>query len=184
LSPILGVLASGITKSKIAVGAYESIASASGTGSSGTITFSSIPSTYKSLQIRGLYRVVAGGDITIMRFNSVSTTSYTRHDLYGDGSTVTAQGFTTTSIFLGPNTAITATNPGVFIADIHNYASTTQNKTTRIFSGVDENGSGSVNLSSGLFNDTSAITSLSIILKDGGSFDTSTRMALYGIKGA
>ena len=31
---------------------YESIASATGTGSSGTITFSSIPSTYQSLQLR------------------------------------------------------------------------------------------------------------------------------------
>jgi hypothetical protein len=46
---ILGIIAS--SKLGVPAGAYESIASATGTGSSATITFSSIPSTYQHLQI-------------------------------------------------------------------------------------------------------------------------------------
>ena len=70
------------------------------------------------------------------------------------------------------------------IIDIHNYASTTQYKTIRIFAGCDDNG-GSYNelsLSSGLFMDTTAISS--ITLAYGGAYQSGTIISLYGIKGA
>ena len=35
---------------------FYSIATANGTGSSGLITFNSIPSTYQHLQVRGIFR--------------------------------------------------------------------------------------------------------------------------------
>ena len=57
---------------------FDSIASATGTGSSGTITFSSIPQTYKHLQIRGIGRldVVTGGVSTRIRLNGDTTSNY------------------------------------------------------------------------------------------------------------
>jgi hypothetical protein len=165
---------------------YESIASATGTGSSGTITFSTISSSYQSLQIRGVFNVSSGSDYLLLRFNSDSSASYTTHSLLGDGANPSTLSLTgRTSIFTCPATgSVQQTNPGTVLIDIHNYTSTTQNKTVKIFGGVDKNGSGSIDLTSGLYINTSAISSISLILQNGGTFTTSSQFALYGIKGA
>ena len=61
---------------------YESIASATGTGSSKTITFSSIPSTYASLQIR-INGFTSSSDNWNIRINGDSGTNYTTHYIVG-----------------------------------------------------------------------------------------------------
>jgi len=163
---------------------FESIASANGTGSSGTITFSSIPSTYTSLQIRGMYSAATTSGVGLyVIVNSDSSSNYAYHTLYGNGSTANAFGAITQNKVYATFGTVSTTTRGVVIADIHNYASTTQNKTLRFFSGEDANGSGTVDLASGLWLSTSAINSVSIVL-EGDSFSTTTQFALYGIKGS
>jgi hypothetical protein len=165
-----------------AAGAFESIASATGTGSSGTVTFSSIPSTYQSLQLR-IACINTTGDNMVLRVNGVTTASYTWHRLRGTGAAASADsGTSATGIFFIDNGG--ATYPSSLIIDIHNYTSTTQNKTVRAFSGLDENGGGSVVLSSGLFINTAAVTSLTFKTETTGNFTTASQFALYGIKGA
>lgn len=173
---------------------YESIATATGTGSSTTITFSSIPGTYKHLQIRGIMRQTGSGggggfsDFRI-RFNSDTANNYAYHQLYADGSTVYNAGSSSaaTTYFeyyaLIPQNGTTANVMGVSIIDIHDYASTTKNKTLRAFNGTDNNGAGWVHLDSGVWLSTSAITSVSLIAPTGINFSTSSTFALYGIKG-
>jgi hypothetical protein len=188
MTPILGIMASGISGSKIATGAFESIATATGTGSSSTITFSSIPSTYKHLQIRGIGRTTraATDSALVVRLNGDTASNYTYHTLLGNGTAASAGGFVTqTNMFLGRaagNTAA-ANLAGVSLIDIVDYASTTKNKTLRSFHGIDANGvfTGDVYLSSGLWLSTSAITSISLIVSDGSSWTTASTFALYGI---
>ena len=178
--PILGIVSSG---ANVAGGAFESIASATGTGSSGTITFSSIPGTYQHLQIRYLGRTNLNA-ATYIRFNSDTGSNYARHYLYGMGTTVYAGGVATqTTIRIGSDGGTDSTQPQVGIIDIHDYASTTKNKTVRTLEGIDKNGSGDINLNSGLWMSTNAITSISIYTNTG-NWDTSSRFALYGIRGA
>lgn len=176
--PIIGTIASSVLKVS---GAFESIASATGTGSSGTITFSSIPSTYQHLQIRMIVDATSGGQS--IRFNSDTGNNYARHNLGGNGASVFASGTASTNqIFVGDDSG---TQRAVIIIDIHDYASTTKNKTVRSIFGIDRNGSGSLYLYSGVWMSTSAITSIS--LGQGlfsGTFGTGTTAALYGIKGA
>lgn len=167
---------------------FESIASATGTGSSGTITFSSIPSTYQHLQIRGnvIPSTANGTQVIGIQFNS-ATSTYRHHYLSGNGSATEAGSGTTTSIRTLQQSALgSATYPVPFVIDIHDYASTTKNKTTRHFIGQDSNNTGavagSVELSSGLWVDTSAINSISILMINA-NFTTSSTVALYGIKG-
>ena len=165
---------------------YESIASATGTGSSGTITFSSIPSTYASLQIRMIAN--DGGDNNIgIRFNSDTSTINTMHILTGDGSTAAASGQININRITNIGWAANTTNVmGASIIDIHDYASTTKNKTVRSFTGRDSNSGDTtsfVRLSSGVWLSTAAITSIQL-LDLGGNFTTSSTFALYGIKGA
>jgi len=178
--PILGIIASSVQKTP--AGSYESIASIAGTGSSGTITFSSIPSTYTSLQVRMI--VNDGADnIVNLRINGDTAANYADHQLSGDGSTVLAGGLTgrTSVRYVGRAPSIASTY-GASIIDIHNYTSTTQNKTVRAFMGRDQNGTGEVYLSSGVWLSTAAVTSLTIFCS--GNFTTASSFALYGIKGA
>ena len=50
--PILGIIASSIQNAIANASSYESIASFTGNGTATNYTFTSIPSTYKSLQLR------------------------------------------------------------------------------------------------------------------------------------
>jgi hypothetical protein len=169
--------------------AFESIATATGTGSSGTISFTSIPSTYTHLQIRGIMRTDEAGATETncyIQVNTATGSTYAYHILRGNGATVTASGgASTTFTFPGNATgaAATASVMGVLIADVLDYASTTKNKTLRYFTGFDRNGAGEVYVSSGLYNATTAITSIQIKTSSN-NWTTATTFALYGIKAA
>lgn len=189
--PILGIVASGANISAN----FDSIASATGTGSSGTVTFSSIPATYQHLQIRCILRndeaSNAYRDLRI-RFNGDTGTNYNAHLLYGNGTTLSATHradantytYITASLDGFPRNSVTSNAMGAVIIDIHNYASTTDNKTSRHFGGVtDGAGAGVVFVSGGLWRSTSAITSVSIIA-EAGNWTAASQFALYGIKGA
>lgn len=159
---------------------FESIATATGTGSSGTISFTSIPSTYKHLQIR-LWN--NNGNGIRLRFNSNTSAIYGYHRLRGNGTAASANASTSdTSIVNISETTSSANIGGVAIIDIIDYASTTKNKVTRTFTGYDENGSGAIDLHSGLWISTSAINAIEIYATSG-NFTTSSTFALYGIKG-
>lgn len=165
---------------------FESIATATVATTGQGVTFSSIPSTYSSLQIR--MRVLGNDAMAVgLRFNSDSTSNYNWHYLSGDGSTASASGaFNNTfanSIF-AITQGTTTTNWPVGIIDIHDYANTSKNKTIRSFGGYDLNGSGQIFLSSGLWLSTSAINSITIQPQTGNGFYVGSTFALYGIKGA
>lgn len=173
-------------------GAFESIASATGTGSANTITFSSIPSTYQHLQIRAITKntntVGTGAYSTYLTANGVGGTSYTAHRLFGDGATVgasasTSAAYTDTYGGVASNHSSRTDMVGALIIDIHDYASTTKNKTFRFFAGYDYNGGGTIELTSGLFISTNAITSLTLQVS-ASNWSTKSVFALYGIKGA
>lgn len=162
---------------------YESIATATGTGSSGTITFSSIPSTYKSLQIRSLVNTNAGANAYLMlQVNGDTGTNYANHGLHGDGTTASAYGNASDTKITQNLIFNSSTSFGVQIIDIVDYASTTKNKTVKTVSGDDLNGSGRIYLNSGLWINTAAITSITLY-STSGSFTTTSTFALYGIKG-
>lgn len=170
---------------------FESIATATGTGSSATITFSSIPSTYQHLQIRGMARADAttySGLFLYLQLNSVS--GYATHNLRGNGASASAEGNTGRTYaelagggadgsFFGANIL-----SGVII-DIHDYKSTTKNKTIRCLAGADRNGSdGVIGLSSGLATGlgTTAVNEIKLVAPSG-NWTSQTTFALYGVKG-
>lgn len=169
--------------------AYESIASASGTGSSATITFSSIPGTFVALQLRFVGRVTNAdtAENIFLQFNSDTSSNYSWHYLEGDGGSATAGPTASATKMLSGRVAAANATAGIVgagIIDIHNYASTTQNKTVRTLTGIDRNGSGNVRMDSGLWRSTSAVTSIQITNGSATNFTTDTVFALYGIKGA
>lgn len=162
---------------------YQSIATTSLSGVSGT-TFSSIPGGFKHLQLRFIGLESSAND-TRIRFNSDTGSNYARHQLYGQGSSAVSSGTASTTFIKASNAynGMNATQPSVAIIDILDYASTTKRKTTRHFSGLDMNGSGDVSVMSGLWMNTSAITSVTFEINGSGStFNAGSSIALYGIK--
>jgi hypothetical protein len=186
--PVLGIVASQISGHLFAPsGAYDSIATASGTGSSGTITFSSIPSTYTHLQIRAIARESYPSSQFNMRFNSDTGANYSWHTIYGTGATVGVDSFASSTAIGTYGLAFSSLTAGILsphIIDILDYANTNKYKTTRTLGGFDANGSGEQGLFSGLWMNTSAITSIDLITTGVSAYwTTDTRFALYGIKG-
>lgn len=159
--------------------------------SASTVTFSSIPNTYKSLQIRSIARnTTADVYVTQMglNLNSDSGTNYSLHYLYGDGSAVTAGGSGTSfgyAYISGPqidNSAL-ANTYGASIIDIVDYT-LSKNKTIKYISGVNVNNttpaSNQITLGSTVWLNTSAVTTVSITAAQN-SFAAGSTFSLYGV---
>ncbi len=187
LNIIAGSLSTGAPPAPLS--SYESIATISvGSGGTANIEFTSIPSTYEHLQIRGIARTnrALTRDALKITVNG-NTSTYGYHNLFGNGTSVTAQGFANEADIafndIAGNTA-TASVFGVMIIDILDYASTTKVKTLRGLGGYDNNGSGAVGFNSGAyFGNTNALTSIKLQSYGGSAFQQYTTFALYGIKG-
>ena len=168
---------------------YESIATVTvGAGGSSSISFSSIPSTYKHLQIRGISRRTtnAYADNFTFYFNSDNTsTNYYRHNLIGDGSTAFANAANNFPILIGMGGSQTPTSAfGAHIVDILDYADTNKYKTTRALDGYETNGGpygADINFRSGLWKSTSAINAITFV--GNSAFAQYSSFALYGVKG-
>lgn len=167
-------------------GAFESIATTVvGAGGTSTITFSSIPSGYRHLQIRFMARG-SNGEYLSLRMNSDSGSNYSFHRLTGDGGSASANASASRSDMLlnaASGTSSTANIFNVGIVDILDYADTNKFKTIRVLTGVDFNGSGSVELISNNYRSSSAITTLTITQNSSGTIQQYSHFALYGIRG-
>jgi hypothetical protein len=190
VTPILGVIASSFQG---AVGDYESISTVTvGAGGAASVSFTSIPGTYKHLQIRGLVRnsrAGFGNSGGLYQFNGDTSANYSWHSFQGDGSSTGARTVAApVGIATNSEAAIGAAASifGAITFDILDYANTTKYKTARAFSGVDVNGTvagygGVVEIVSGNWRSTSAITSITI-LADSPNYVQYTTFSLYGIK--
>lgn len=192
MAPILGIIASGISGNLFnPTGNYYSIATTSLSSASQTsVTFSSIPSTYTHLQLRGIVAcTVSGTDQNAMLVSAngdTSTGSYYTHALYGNGSsaaTIANNGYGG-ALYTSDAPKTGNTNMfGGFVIDILDYSNVNKYKTFRTLQGADLNGSGRVWLSSAVYMSTSAISSLTISIAYAGDLARYSHFALYGIKG-
>jgi hypothetical protein len=174
---------------------FESIATVSVTSASTvSATFSNIPSTYAHLQIRGISRTTGAGSSAgnlRLTLNSDTGSNYSSHYVSGDGAAVSTTSFNSgTYSWAGGwtnNVDSTAMSFAGTIIDILDYANTNKYTTVRTFSGVSlNNTSGAVALISGLWMNTSAVTTVTLQILTGSGYDLSqySHLALYGIKAA
>lgn len=190
MSPILGIWASAQQGQFLT--AFDSIATVTvGSGGSSSITFSSIPSTYKHLQIRAIIkdnRSAITADNNFLRFNNDSGSNYDGHLLYGNGSSASADAFGTDTAMVYatvPGASIGANIFGVAVVDILDYANTNKYKVIRSLNGFDSNGDGTIRLTSGLWMNTAAINRIDLLTNIGATstIQQYSHFALYGVKG-
>lgn len=158
---------------------YEPIATQTASGSTSSITFSSIPQTYTDLLI-----VKNGGNTAIsnsrFQFNGDTGNNYSQTGLFGSGSSTSSY---------------RDTNVGAVVID---YFSTSNLRSMTLIHLLDY--SNSTTFKSGLYRrsdtyngvlanawlwcSTSAITSVTFSVIASGNFDSTTTFTLYGIKAA
>ena len=192
MAPILGIWASAQTAATS--GDFVSIATANGTGSSSSITFSNIPQTYQHLQLRVTSRTAFGAvNDTMYAYNfngSTSSTNSSTHLLYGESSSALASNSTGNfSTIIGYTTGANAISNsyGVAVVDFLDYSNTNKNKTIRSIFGWGDNGTTSQATFLGLQSSlpvalgTGAITQMTVLFN--GNIASGSSFALYGIKG-
>ena len=178
---VAGLLGGGAPPAPL--GNFESIASNTATGGS-SVTFSSIASTYKHLQVRILAKTTA--DYIDFRMTANSTTSgYSSHFMARNGSSVAATAYTSANAIRldsGYGFGLTSFGYSTFVIDILDYANTSKNKTFRMLAGADYNTTGGeIYFGSGLWNNTAAIDTLKFEAISG-TFGNPSYFALYGVK--
>jgi len=162
------------------VSAYELIETS--TTSATSLTFSSIPADFMHLQIRATVRT--SGDLDFgMRINGDTSSSYAVHNLLTTGSTPSSNASTGSNrMFLGQSQgAGDAYVYSPYLIDVLDYQNTNKNTTVRYISSR-HSGGNSLYFGSGLWINTSAVTSITF-LPNSGSFQ-SAKFSLYGIRGA
>ena len=178
------------------VGAFDALSTVVvPSGGLSSVTFSGFPQTgYTNLQIRYMVKSTRTSSVPLdelnLRMNGDSNGNYAQHCLFGNGSAANANSLTGQnnielgSGFIGDNE--TGSQFGVGVVDILDYASSSKTKVVRMLGGVDMNGvvlsyGGRVGLGSGLWNNTSPITSLTFYAENGNLVQYSS-FALYGVK--
>ena len=166
-------------------------------GSATSFTLSSIPQTYRHLQLRiraktartgapysGIYVRLNGDSGNNYSYSGIDWDSRTSAP-YGSSSSATSSLLNGQSI--GTGTYVTSTSVYSYhIIDIFEYSNTNYYTTACMYGGYVDNGSSYSIKSNGSFNtsawhNTAAVTSISITTDDP-SFDSGTHIALYGIR--
>jgi hypothetical protein len=190
-------ITSGYKKSNISdenayLPAYESIQTITGDGSSGSITFTSIPTKFKHLQIRGIARGTRSfiGEDLYFRFNGdAGGSSYYFQEMYANPPSNASVGNSGVTSAIRqcqiPAGLAPANVHGTFILDIYDWKSTVKTKTTKGFGGHDTNDATTgyqyhnIWHTSGMWLSTAAITSVTLV--SNGPYTTTSSFALYGV---
>ena len=168
---------------------YTPIATVTSTGSTATVSFTSISSTYTDLFIAISARSSQAINTSNMyvQFNSDTGANYSSTRITGDGSTTISQRDANTDYppignIPGNNTA--ASTFGDVYININNYANANKRKAYLCRSGAATSTSGKVWISAGLWRNTAAITSVQIVCDGISNFSSGSTFTLYGIKAA
>jgi hypothetical protein len=170
-----------------AAGAYDLLETQVLSSSAASVTFTGLGSysDYQHLQIRAVGRSTSGDAQQQWRviLNSDSGSNYAYHRLFGNGSSVLSQGFSSQSsarIGYLPTSNATANAFGALVVDVLDYANTSKNTTLRSLSGADT--FSIISMQSVLWNNTAAVTSITLQDSGANNLATGSRFSLYGIK--
>lgn len=143
-----------------------------------TLTFGSIPATYRDLQVVINLKGTGGNGLMVMRFNSDSGSNYSDVYAYGEGSTAGSSSESTTYIPISLSSVGTDFN-GNAVASIMDYAQSDKHKTALIrYNNLNPSG---VQMVAGRWASTSAITSITFRFTGTDNFAIGTTFSLYGV---
>ena len=182
MSPILGIMASQIS-GHLSSASFESIATSNVSTATPSVTFSSIPSGFTNLQIRGRWTYTGAGTAASLQvnFNGDTATNYAWHRLGGVTSTVQSDGYANEGQMYLAALYKTTNYRSQFILDIPDYLNTSKYKTIRSIHAGNTGATGYVGNWGGVWRNTAAITSI-VIATNSGNIEADSQFALYGTK--
>lgn len=145
--------------------------------SSATVTFSSIPATYRDLRLVITFTKDTATNGARLTFNSDTAANYSQVIMYGNGSSALSATDGPNYIYLNDYVAASLTEITLSTVDIMDYSATDKHKT------VLERGNragGSVAASAARWANTAAITSVQINTGSG-TFSAGSTFSLYGV---
>lgn len=155
------------------------------TSPASSVTFTSIPQTYKDLVLEIVGGVSIAGQPMLFRLNGDSASNYSYTELYGDGSaagSVRASNLTYGNFnnYAAPNGNLET----VATAHFMSYSNTTTNKTVigRSSRATANNYPGADAIVN-LWRSTAAITSITLSVSSSGNYVTGSTFRLYGLVG-
>jgi len=152
---------------------YDLIASNVLGSSASSVTFSSIPATYRDL-VLVMEVTCSNNGSALVRFNSDSGSNYSRVRMLGDGSAAYSSSNSGDTSFDGINTSTSTIFAQLQVMD---YSATDKHKSMLCRTG---RASSEVIALAARWANTSAISSMSIT-QNGGNFNTGSSFYLYGI---
>lgn len=157
-------------------------------GLASSVSFSNLAqySDFQHLQVRMATRTdrSGDGDFLMIRFNGVSTSSYSRHQLYGNGSSVLSFALANTNYMASPDIASSGSSSGIFGAmtlDIIDPFETSKNTTVKIIGGA-VSGFKQIGLFSNAYYSTDSISSITFFSGNSANIVAGSRFSLYGFK--
>lgn len=170
--------------------AYDLLETISLSSNTTSVTFSNINQGYKHLQIRSVVRGTGGNsDFFRIRFNSSTNAIYSYHQLVASGASVaqyssSSLGYTEIISRIRGTSSNTNANSAI-VSEILDYTNTNKHKSIRSFGGAPIANSGDpqeVDLASGGWASTDAITSIEIYTNGSSQLAANSRFSLYGVK--
>jgi len=183
---LLGILNSQAAGA-VGAGAYDLLETTVLTSSASSVSFTGLDSytDYKHLQIRTVMQRASAFSGTVdleLVLNNDTGNNYSRHALTGNGTSVNARENSNQDTIAFIQTITAEGIPesyGAMVLDVLDFSSSNKNTTVRALTGAIQSDN-EVNLISGAYINTAAITSMRFEVFDG--FTTGSRFSLYGIK--
>jgi hypothetical protein len=180
--PIIGIIASGISGNLTPTSDFYSIQSNVLGSSSSTITFNSVPSTYRHLQLRvWASSSTLNADIYVYLNNESSSANYQTIYWGSNGSNVPGGAQSATpGAYLGLN-ATASGYPWAATMNIYDYKNTNAWKSMITNSGSDRNdtSTGTLYHHGSIWKNTSAVSRVDVVVA-GATFVAGSVFALYG----
>lgn len=141
-----------------------------------TVTFASIPSTYRDLRIVVNAATSAEGNIFI-QVNNDTGSNYSLVNMRSSGGGAQSSAGTSTRIQSNYSTGLQTSSRAVNAYDIMDYSQTNRHKVILIRA----NHADEVDVIAGRWASNSAITSVKLTANDSGNFTIGSTFALYGV---
>lgn len=157
---------------------YDLIDSEILSSSASSVTFTSIPGTYRDLVLVANFKPDTGTMYGAWILNSDTGSNYSRVRITGNGSTASSTSATAASGFLNSGSAWDTTDFGLAKLEILDYSATDKHKTALLRSNMAD-----LEVEATVFRwaSTSAVTSITLDDSNGNNFAAGSTFYLYGI---
>ena len=165
----------------MATNTYVALKTVTATGSSGTVSLTSIPSTYTDLVLVMNFAGSSAAVNTYFTFNGDTSSNYSYTYLAGSGSSASSgRGTSASNINLANGPLGSTTTNETIVIQVQNYSNTSTYKTVLSRTNVADGSYAGVAANVGLWRSTAAINQIDFTLSSG-TITAGSTFSLYGV---